>query len=394
MGESGQANIATVWDFDFWREFLDRLARNRYNFVSLWNLHPFPSMVKVPGYEDIALDDVQRSTIQFAENYSNRVEDILTPEMLAHTETVRKLTIDEKIAFWRRVMEYARDRNIGFHIITWNIYTYGTLGKHGITDAINNPVTADYYRKSVAQLFRTYDPELDNDRLAALIGQRYRRVEAKVLFDAWQHASMTYPLTTGFHWGALDFQWYIEGCLSQPQPAQTASGFHDVNRFITLAPHPGTDNIAIPRYVEAMAKGERLTGTTPVQVAARLHEHATAALADLGRLEAGDDAELRQTLADIRAMAQLGEYYSNKIRGATALALFRRLGRPSDQQQAVAALTSAADSWAQYTVLARAAYKNPLWMNRVGNLDWTELTAEVARDIVIAREAKAAAQGL
>ena len=33
-------------------------------------------------------------------------------------------------------------------------------------------------------------------------------------------------------------------------------------------------------------------------------------------------------------------------------------------------------------------------MNRVGNLDWTELTAEVARDIVIAQEAKAAAQGL
>ena len=35
MSDSGQANIATVWDFEFWREYLDQLARDRYNYVSL-----------------------------------------------------------------------------------------------------------------------------------------------------------------------------------------------------------------------------------------------------------------------------------------------------------------------------------------------------------------------
>ena len=156
MSDSAQQNIATVWDFDFWREYLDQLARHRYNYVSLWNLHPFPSMVKVPGYPDVALDDVWRATSAFAEDYSTRTTDLLTPAMLASKQVVKQLTIDQKIAFWRRVMEYARDRNIQFYVVTWNIFTYGVDGKYGITDAIDNPKTIDYFRASVREMFRAY----------------------------------------------------------------------------------------------------------------------------------------------------------------------------------------------------------------------------------------------
>lgn len=573
MSDSAQANIATVWDFDFWREYLDALARHRYNYVSLWNLHPFPSLVQVPEYPDVALDDVQRSTIRFEEHYSTRTEDISTPAMLAQVETVRKLTIAEKIDFWRRVMAHARDRNIDFYVITWNTYTYGTGGKHGITDDLGSPVTADYFRRSVAALFRTYpllrgigvtagenmgahnasfqakedwlfatygqgvldaareqpgrkirfihrqhetkaadiartfapltanpdiefvfsfkyaqahvmsattqtfhrefveslgglktlwtlrnddalmfrwgapdfvrefianmpaaptlgvyygsdmwvwgrefldrepaaprqleiekhwldwllwgrmsyDPALDNDRLAGLVADRFPGVDGRRLLEAWQHASMTYPLATGFHWGQFDFQWYIEGCLSRPQPAQTASGFHDVNRFITLGVHPGTDNIPIPKYVEAVASGAEIKGTTPLQVAEQLARHGQAALAGLRQLQGGPDKELRKTLGDIRAMALLGLYYSSKIGAATELALFRRTGKAEHQQAAVNLLNEAAGRWEEYTAQAEAWQKNPLWTNRVGTVDWNELRAEVARDIEIARAAR------
>ncbi len=44
---AAQANIPEMWSLDFWREFLDSMARNRYNVLSLWNLHPFPSLVRV-----------------------------------------------------------------------------------------------------------------------------------------------------------------------------------------------------------------------------------------------------------------------------------------------------------------------------------------------------------
>ncbi|HWA25805.1 MAG TPA: carbohydrate-binding family 6 protein [Lacunisphaera sp.] len=573
MSDSAQANIATVWDFEFWRAFLDHLARDRYNYVSLWNLHPFPSLVKVPGYEDIALADVQRSTIKFAEHYSTRAEDIVTPAMLAQVEVVKKLTIDEKIAFWRRVMQYAQDRNIDFYLVTWNTYTYGTGGKHGITDALENPVTVDYFRKSVAALFRaypllrgigitagenmgaanssfqakedwlfatygqgvldvaheqpgrkirfihrqhetkaadiartfeplrkdpdidfvfsfkyaqahvmsstrqtfhrefveslggmktlwtlrnddalmfrwgapdfvrefinnmptgetqgvyygsdmwvwgreflstaptqprqlevekhwldwllwgrmSYDPTLANDRIAGLVGDRLPGAPGAEVLATWQHASMIYPLVTGFHWGQYDFQWYVEACLSREQPAQTSSGFHDVNRFISLGVHPGTDNIPIPKYVEAVVTGIAVNGTTPFQVADELAKEAGEAMRGLANLQSSENPELRATLDDIGAMAWLGRYYAAKIRGATELALFRRTGKPGHQSAAVAELTKAAEYWDRYTQAAALIARNPLWTNRVGIVDWNELRGEVARDIAIARAAQ------
>ncbi len=50
-----------MWGFEFWRAYLDQLARDRYNYVAMWDLHPFPSMVKVPEYPEVALNDVWRS---------------------------------------------------------------------------------------------------------------------------------------------------------------------------------------------------------------------------------------------------------------------------------------------------------------------------------------------
>jgi hypothetical protein len=156
MSDSAQRNIDTIWDFEFWRTYLDQLARDRYNMVSVWNLHPFPSMVKVPEYPDVALADVWRSSIRFDEDYSTRTTDIVTPAMLAQHEVVRRMTIAEKIEFWRRVMAYAKDRNVSSYVFTWNVYTYGVDGKYGITDDLDNPKTADYFRASVREMFHTY----------------------------------------------------------------------------------------------------------------------------------------------------------------------------------------------------------------------------------------------
>jgi hypothetical protein len=572
MSDSAQAAIPTVWDFEFWRAYLDQLARHRYNAVSLWNEHPFPSMVHVPEYPDVALADVLRSKTQFAEDYPTIGTGLVTPAMLAQVEVVKKLTMDQKIGFWRHVMQYAKDRNIDFSVITWNIFTYGVDGKYGITDAIENPKTVDYFRASVRAMFRTYpllrgiglttgenmgeatfeakenwafatygqgmldaaraepgrqfrfihrqhqtraqdiastfrpvidqpqvdfmfsfkyaqahvlsatkqtfhvgfleslgdlktlwtlrnddalmfrwaapdfvrefvqnipyaksagyyfgsdmwvwgrefldrraqtprqleidkhwlhfllwgrlgyEPTLGNERIIALVGQRFPRIDAGKLLDAWQNASLIYPLVTGFHWGEFDFQWYIEGCRSRPGPAQTASGFHDVNRFITQGVHPGTDNIPIVGYVASVLEGEASTGTTPLQVADRIALHADAALAGLDALtrqSSGKSEELHKTLGDIRAMALLGKYYAAKILGATELALFRGTAEAAHQQRAIESLTEAARVWRAYTTQANSQYKNPVWTNRVGIVDWAELTGEVDQDIAIARQ--------
>ncbi len=104
----------------------------------------------------MALNDVWRTRAPLAEDYSTRTTDILTPAMLADKEVLKRMTIDQKIEFWRRVMDYARDRNISFGVITWNVFTYGVDGKYGITDALDNPKTVEYFRASVREMFRTY----------------------------------------------------------------------------------------------------------------------------------------------------------------------------------------------------------------------------------------------
>ena len=70
------------------------------------------------------------------------------------------------------------------------------------------------------------------------------------------------------------------------------------------------------------------SGTTPLQVADELDSRATAATAAVATLRgsqlARENAELAATLDDMPLMADLGQYYAAKIRGATSLAKFRQ----------------------------------------------------------------------
>ena len=155
-GDAAQSNIDDVWDIEFWHRYVDDLARNRYTFISICSLNPFPSMVKVPEYPDVALDDVWRSTIPFDSSYSGRATDMMRPEHWDNYEVVKKITIDEKIEFWREVMQYAHDHGIDFYVYAWNCYTFAENGKYGITSDMDNQITRDYYRCSVREMIKTY----------------------------------------------------------------------------------------------------------------------------------------------------------------------------------------------------------------------------------------------
>ena len=73
-------------------------------------------------------------------------------------QTVKTMTIDEKITFWRQVMQYAKDRGIDFYIYTWNIFAYGTEQTADMALQIPRQMLQpkDYFRKSVRTLFNTY----------------------------------------------------------------------------------------------------------------------------------------------------------------------------------------------------------------------------------------------
>lgn len=156
---SAQANIPEMWNLDFWHEFLDHMARDRFNVLTLWSLHPFPSIVKVPEYPKLALDDVWRTTADLTEpfeSFSPRGVGMVKPWMLEKKEIVKHITIDEKIAHWRSVMDYAHNRGIEVYWFTWNVFTNGTGGQYGITDDLDNATTRDYFRTSVRETVLTY----------------------------------------------------------------------------------------------------------------------------------------------------------------------------------------------------------------------------------------------
>jgi hypothetical protein len=135
-GTSAKMAIEHVWDLDFWSSVFDELARHRYNAISLWSLHPFTSMINMPEYPDVAIQDIE-----------------------GFDGFYKKMSIDEKIVFWKKVMSLAKNRGFEFYIYNWNIYTYGATGKYGIDNNPTNPSTIEYMRKCMTQLLQTY-PDL------------------------------------------------------------------------------------------------------------------------------------------------------------------------------------------------------------------------------------------
>jgi hypothetical protein len=189
-GTAAQENIAHMWDWSFWDEYLDTLALHRFNLVTLWGPHVFPSMVRVDEFPDVALDDVCRADVDwkaFQRRFKLSGANMVTREILGSLKIVRRMTMDEKMAFWRKVMRRADERNIRFYVITWNIFPWGAEGKHGITADQTNPTTVRYYRESVKAMFRTY-PLLGG--LGVTAGERMpnRKTQEDWLWEAYGRA--------------------------------------------------------------------------------------------------------------------------------------------------------------------------------------------------------------
>jgi hypothetical protein len=155
-GDAAQQNIPNVWEKSFWKSYLDEMVLNRYNVLTLWSLHPFPSMVKIPEFPEVALKDVWRTKEKFDDGYSHMGVNFVRPNLLKNVEVLKQMSIDEKILFWKEVMQMASDRGIEIYVFTWNIFTNGAEGKHGITSSQENDTTIAYFRASVREMITTY----------------------------------------------------------------------------------------------------------------------------------------------------------------------------------------------------------------------------------------------
>ncbi len=182
-GDHYQENIPVIWEMDFWHQLIDEMVRNRLNLITIHSINPFPSIVKIPEFPEIALNDVWRTKTKFGlESSSGSGLNLVTPEMLKNYEVVKEITIDEKIKFWRQVMEYSHNLGIELVWFTWNIFTYGIEGKYGIDDSQDNENTIKYYRSAVRELVLTY-PHLSGIGVTA--GENMPSKNSKYSKEEW-----------------------------------------------------------------------------------------------------------------------------------------------------------------------------------------------------------------
>lgn len=164
-GSAAHHNIAVMWDWEFWKQFLDSMVRNRYNVLTLWTTHPYPGIVRLPKYPEANYDNVRVLKDPVDQN-GDRHWDALDVSDPANTVVVKKISLDDKIAFWQRVFDYAEELGIEIYIFHWNIYTFGAEGKYGITDDGENEKTIEYVRYCIRRFLETY-PQVDGIGVAA-----------------------------------------------------------------------------------------------------------------------------------------------------------------------------------------------------------------------------------
>ena len=96
--ESLQANEELSRDLDMWASFLDMMAENRFNALTLCSLHPFPYMIR-------------------AENFPKATP--FSDAELAEWKT-----------FWTQLFRMARERGIDTYIVNWNIIVSKSFREH------------------------------------------------------------------------------------------------------------------------------------------------------------------------------------------------------------------------------------------------------------------------
>ena len=153
IGESLFLHMETAKDTSFWQGFLDMMADNRYNALTLWNLHPYTFMIQ-------------------PENF---------PEAIQFTGK----EFEDWQQFWRTLFRMAKNRGIETYIINWNIITSPGMTEthdvanykddlewhYGFTPADTSQIIVDYMRECITQTINEY-PNLSG--VGVSIGERMK----------------------------------------------------------------------------------------------------------------------------------------------------------------------------------------------------------------------------
>ncbi|RME69665.1 MAG: hypothetical protein D6781_08090, partial [Verrucomicrobia bacterium] len=218
-----------------------------------------------------------------------------------------------------------------------------------------------------------YDIDLGRDEILAAIRRHIPEADPAQLLEAWQAASKIIPLVNRFYWRDWDHMWSVENSQSHTE------GYLGIEAFARGRTLEGSGLLSVSDYVGTLQRGEAPAGISPLQVADEIDELAETALAAADRI-AGSGYELDRTLADIRGMSYLGQYYADKIRAAVALALYQATGDEAHHRAAVDHASASYEHCTRYADHSQARYF-PQMLARTGRFDWSVMLMEARADV-------------
>jgi len=226
-----------------------------------------------------------------------------------------------------------------------------------------------------------YDLTLTRDYFEKRLAQRFATTKTGLLYNTWATASQVVPQVNHFFWRENDFQFSPEACNYN-------RGFLPVDQFFAHGPLQGSGILSVQQYADAINKNQAFDGITPMDVATRLDTLADKTIAGVQQLRRSENQrskEFSATLVDMEAMAHLGRYYADKIRGAAALAVYRADKKQTGyHRQAVQHLTNAVPEWKAYAQLATQQYR-PQLFSRTHYMDWWKLLEDVKKEVQTVR---------
>jgi hypothetical protein len=242
-----------------------------------------------------------------------------------------------------------------------------------------------------------YNPATPDEVFKAEFVRRYGKASAP-LAEAYAYASTT-PLRLA---SSFDFTWdfslYSEGFMAMNnQSMDYISLDQQINQ-----PPADPAYVSVMDYVKTISSGGSFEKgrITPLVLARMLEQDCNKALGLVKGIKTSENLSLMYEVADVKAWANLGLYFAQKLRGAVALQTYRSQGGEENKKMAVQHLQEALRFWDEVVSITRPIYNDmPLAaftyphkgvvsaINNNRRFHWEKLRPEVAQDVEIARNA-------
>jgi len=244
-----------------------------------------------------------------------------------------------------------------------------------------------------------YNADTSNDVFEAAFTDRYGKT-GKALMEASALAGQV-PLKLASYFDfTWDFTLYSEGFMALNRDTKRFE-FISAERLINQPPLDSA-YVSIAEYVKATSGGKSFGNDriTPLALASTVERDCKKALALVNGMGTSRNAALNQEVADIKTWANLGLYFSEKLRGATDLQTYRTNGGDEHKQNAIRHFERALASWDVVIHITLPLYNDmplvhfseqdgkPWKENDHLRFHWEKLRGDVLADIDAAKSAK------